>query len=317
MAGPLCIVDFHCHHVPARFELTTVANAPPTQKARWAATNKVIADEAALLLDIEAGDIAVRVINTPTAHICDAEGHVPHATIMAVNDELARIVDRHKGRIIALATVDGYDGEASARELERAVTQLGLRGVFLECARGARMIDCPEARPTLETAARLGIPAFVHPVNPQPMTTQMEPYGRLGTLLARGTINSASLVALIESGAFTVMPGLKVVVTALAMGGLAMAAGFSHMSRLPGGTRDVLRRHVFIEMMGFHPALIRTSVEMLGAGNVLVGSDWPIVSDGPIRQTVASALADAGLAPAEQAQVAGGNALRLLGAEPS
>ena len=72
-----------------------------------------------------AGDIQVRVINTPTAHICDAHGHVPHATIMAVNDELARIVERHKGRILALATVDGYDGEASARELERALEPEG------------------------------------------------------------------------------------------------------------------------------------------------------------------------------------------------
>lgn len=315
MAGPQGIVDFHCHHVPARFELTTVANAPPTQKARWAVTNKVVADEGALLADIEAGDIQVRVINTPTAHICDAEGNVPHATIMAINDELARIVGRHKGRIIALATVDGYDGDKSARELERAVTQLGLKGVFLECARGSRLIDCPEARPTLETAARLGVPAFVHPVNPQPMTSQMEPYGRIGTLLARGSINSASLIALIESGAFKAMPGLKVVVTALAMGGLAMAAGFSHMSKLAGGTRDVMRRHVFIETMGFHPALIRTSVDLLGVGNVLVGSDWPIVSDGPIRSTVTAALAEAGLSAAEQAQVAAGNALRLLGVE--
>ena len=273
----------------------------------------MIVDEAALLADIEAGDISMRVINTPTAHICDADGHVPHATIMAINDELARIVARHPGRIIALATVDAYDGEPSARELERAVTQLGLKGVFVECARGPRMIDCPEARPTLETAARLGIPVFVHPVNPQPLISQMDPYGRLGTLFARGTINSASLIALIEGGAFTALPALKIVVTALAFGGLAMAAGFAHMSRLPGGTREVLARNVLIETMGFHPALIRASVDLLGAGNVLVGSDWPIVSDGPIRPTVEAALRDAGLSTAEQQQVAAGNALGLLG----
>lgn len=310
--SPLSIVDFHCHHVPARFELTTLQNCPPSQRARWALTNKVIGDERFLLQDVESGDVSARVINTPTAHICDEQGHVPHDTIMQVNDELARIVGRHRGRIIALATVDGYDGKSSARELERAVTQLGLKGAFVECARGELMIDAPQARPVLEAAARLRVPVFVHPVNPQPLLGKMEPYGRIGTLFARGTVNSAALIALVEGGAFTSMPDLRVVVTALAVGGLAMTAGFSHMSRLPDGTRDVLRRNVLVDTMGFDPALIRLSVELLGASNVLVGSDWPIVNERPIRPVVEDALAAAGLSRDEQRAIAGANSLRLL-----
>lgn len=308
----LDIVDFHCHHVPARFELTTVANAPPTQKARWAATNKLISDERLLLADIESGDIAARVVNTPTAHICDAEGNVSHDTIRAINDELGALMGRHPGRIIALATVEAYDGERSAKELERAVRQLGLRGVFVECAKGDKLIDAPDARPTLAAAAELGVPVFVHPVNPQPLLGQMEPYGRIGTLLARGTVNSASLVALIEGGVFSELPRLRIVVTALAFGGLAMAAGFSHFSRLPGGAAEVLRRHVMIDTMEFDPTMIRAAAAIVGPENVITGSDWPIVSDGPIRTKVERAVSAAGLAAAEQALVAGGNARRIL-----
>ena len=316
MAQALNIVDFHCHHVPPRFELTTLLTAPASQRARWARTNKVICDERALLQDIDAGDISARVVNTPTAHICDANGHVPHDVTMQINDALARLVERHPGRIHALATVDAYDGDHAARELVRAVAQLGLKGVFVECARGDMMIDAPQARPVLEAAAQLGVPVFVHPVNPQPFLGRMEPYGRIGTLFARGTVNSAALIALIEGGAFTAMPSLRIVVTALAMGGLSLAAGFSSMSKLPDGTRNVLRNNVFVDTMGFAPALIRLSVDLLGAGNVLAGSDWPIVNDGPIRPVVETALREAGLTDAQQEQVAGANALRLLGVFP-
>ena len=175
------------------------------------------------------------------------------------------------------------------------------------------MIDAPQARATLEVAAKLGVPVFVHPVAPQPLTRQMDPYGLIGTLFARGAANSASLIALVEGGVFSQLPDLRVVVTALAFGGLAIAAGLSGQSLLPSGAADVMRKHVFIDTMGFHPALIRASVDLLGAGNVLAGSDWPILHAGPIRDTLTHAMTHARLANDEQSAVAVGNCLRLLG----
>jgi hypothetical protein len=53
----------------------------------------------------------------------------------------------------------------------------------------------------------------------------------------------------------------------------------------------------------------------LGADHVLVGSDWPIVNDRPIRARVEHALAAAGFGDHEQRLVAAGNSLRLLGVE--
>jgi predicted TIM-barrel fold metal-dependent hydrolase len=111
-----------------------------------------------------------------------------------------------------------------------------------------------------------------------------------------------------------------------------MAAGFSHFSKLardPGKTEPVLeqdnahinttsaaavlRGNVYIDTMHFHPGLIRASVDLLGAGHVLAGSDFPIVSDGPIRARLETALTAAGLSDAEQGAIAAGNALRLMG----
>jgi aminocarboxymuconate-semialdehyde decarboxylase len=157
------------------------------------------------------------------------------------------------------------------------------------------------------------VPVFVHPVAPQPLTRQMAPYGLIGTLFARGTVNSAALIALVERGVFAELPGLRVVVTAHAIGGLAMASGLSNQSRCPSGAIGVMRKHVFIDTQLIHPALIRASVDLLGADRVMAGSDWPIVDDGPIRGPLASAMQTAGLTAGDHNAVAAGNCARLLG----
>lgn len=307
------IIDFHCHHIPARFRQTAADTFPANQRARWEALARKLSSEELLLEDIRSGDIAARVVNIPAALIADTQGRVPHETIMAMNDCLADLASRHSGRIHCIASVDAYDGDTSAREAERAIRDLGLRGIFVDCARGDLMIDAPAARPTLEVAARLGVPVFVHPVNPQPFTEQMVPYGRIGTLFARGTVNAAALIALIESGVFAQLPGLRVVVTALAFGGIAMGAAFSAQSLLPDGANATMRKHVYVDTMGFNAALIRASVDILGEDKVLAGSDWPIVNDRPIAEPLTKALSEAGLDASAQQAIASSNVRRLLG----
>jgi predicted TIM-barrel fold metal-dependent hydrolase len=308
------IVDFHNHHIPARFEQAIVAAAPENQRARWKVLARRLSDEDLLLKDIREGDIAARIVNSSPALIADAEGHVAHETIMAMNDDLAGLVARHPGRIHGLASVDAYDGDRSGREAERAIRDLGLRGLFVDCARDDLMIDAAQARPTLEVAAKLGVPVLVHPVAPQPLTRRMARYGPIGALYARGAANSASLIALLEGGVFSQLPDLRVVVTALAFGGVAMAAGLSGQSLMPSGAIDVMRKHVFIDTNCIHPALIRACVDLLGADNVIAGTDWPI-NHMPLRAVLTDAMQRAGLSQDEQNAIAAGNCLRLLGLE--
>jgi aminocarboxymuconate-semialdehyde decarboxylase len=310
--SPLEIIDFHCHHIPARWPPTTARGAAPDQRARWERINRLLADESALVADIEAGDISARVVNTSTALVADPDGDVPPGTFEPVNDDLAELAARHPGRLYGLASVDAFAGEAAAREVERAIRGLGLRGVFLESAKGELLLDAPEARSTLAAAAALGVPVFVHPINPQPLTRQLARYGRLGTLFARGTVNAASLIALLEGGVLDELPKLQVVVTTLAIGAVLLGGGLTGAS-LRSDAPALLRRHVYIDTMGFDPALIRATAEILGSDHVLVGSDWPIVNEKPIRARVEHALTAAGLDGEGRRLVAAGNARRLLG----
>jgi len=296
------IIDFHTHHFPAHFTQRLLEAAAPGQRERWKSISRKLTDEDLLLRDVREGAISARVVNMSPALIADAEGRVAHDTIVRLNDDLAALVARHPGRIHGLASVDAYDGERSAREAERAIRELGLRGLFVDSARGSLMIDTAAARPTLEVAARLGVPVFVHPVAPEPLTRQMSPYGLVGTLYARGTANSAALIALAEGGVLSDLPGLRIVLTSLAMGGVAMLACLSSRSL----------KQVFMDTNLCHPVLLRAAVDLLGAENVIAGSDWPI-NDGPIARQLADTMRAARLSEAEQDAIAAANSLRLLG----
>jgi predicted TIM-barrel fold metal-dependent hydrolase len=311
--SPLKVVDFHNHYVGPSFTLTTMRETPPAQRENQARVDDQLADPRALLGSLDVAGIAARVINTPTAFLQDAEGEVPKGTIPRINDEVANLVAKHPGKLYGLATVDAYSGDEGARELTRAVRELGLRGVFVESAKKDLLPHVPQARPTFAAAAALGVPVFVHPITDPSMHKRFGQTGRQGVRLARATINSLALMSLLEGGVFDELPQLRVVVTTLAIGGVLMAGGFGDGQRIRRDTPELMRRHVYIDTMGLHPALVASVVELLGADHVLAGTDWPIVVEKDVPARLQKALTFAGLNASQQQMVAGGNTLKLLG----
>ena len=311
--APLKVIDFHNHYVGPKFPLTTLAATPPALRTYWEGVNRNLADPGALMSSIEDSGIDARVINTPTAFLQDADGNVAAGTIPRINDAIAELVSKNPGRLYGLATVDVYAGDDAARELTRAVKELGLRGVFVESAKRDLLPDAPQARAAFAAAAELGVPVFLHPVTDPAMHNRFRKYGRLGVRIARSTINSAAMIAMMESGMFERHPRLRVVVTTLALGGVLLAGGFGDGARLRKDTPAASRRQIYIDTMGLHPALVRAAVELLGADHVLVGTDWPIAVEKSMPQRVRAALDACGLDAAEQQMVASGNTLRLLG----
>ena len=300
-SAPLKIVDFHNHTIGAGLKTNGVADT------------RLMQDTAALVASIGEAGIEARVINTPTAFIEDADGNVPPDTYQRINDGLAELVAKYKGRLHAMATVDAFGGDAAAHELTRAVRENGLRGVFVESAKRDLLLDAPQARPVLKTAAQLGIPVFVHPQTDQPLHARFKRHGRLGIRLARGTINSATLVAMLEGGVFEDAPGLRIVVTTLAMGGLLLAGGFGDGNRIRSDTPPAQRRHVYVDTMGLNPVQVRCAIDLLGADHVLMGTDWPIIVEKAVPERLQTAMAASGIDAAAQHMVAGGTALKLLG----
>ena len=313
-AAPLKIVDFHNHYIDPSWTLTGADRLPPAARAAREAIHRNMQSWSALITSIETAGIAARVINSPTAFIEDADGNVPAGATRRINDQMAEFVGKHPGKLLGLATVDPFSGEDGARELTRAVRELGLRGAFVESARRDLLLGAKETRPTLAAAAALNVPVFVHPQTDPELHKRFSRTGRVGLRFARGTINSATLISMLETGSFDENPKLQIVMTTLAMGGLFLAGGFGDGMRIRSDAPALTRRHVYVDTMGLNPAQVRAAVDLLGADHVLMGTDWPIIEERSVPERLKNALVHCGLNPAEQQMVAGGNTLRLLGA---
>ncbi|WP_048001037.1 amidohydrolase family protein [Lactiplantibacillus herbarum] len=79
------------------------------------------------------------------------------------NDEMARAIAKHPTRYRGLAVLPVGNSEAAATELERAVTELGLKGVLLKGNYQGRFFDEPFFLPIFEQAMALDVPVYFHP----------------------------------------------------------------------------------------------------------------------------------------------------------
>lgn len=79
------------------------------------------------------------------------------------NDALASMVQGHD-RLLGFAHLPLQAPEEAARELDRAVTELGFRGAHIGTDAGTgRPLDSPELDPVYDAAERHGLPLVLHP----------------------------------------------------------------------------------------------------------------------------------------------------------
>jgi predicted TIM-barrel fold metal-dependent hydrolase len=304
------MVDFHSHYYNASWY--GISTMPPVVARSW----QILTDLPAQIAIMDEVGMAIKVLSAPAASIVPPGGSLPIDQIRRMNQHYAELVQAYPTRFQALATIDPFQGDIAAREVEHAITQLGLGGVCIDCSQGDRFLDVAEAQPTLTTAAQLGIPVFIHPVSPAGYTTRfMQAGGHLGTLLARGTEAAASVLALFRAGIFSKLPNLQIVISLISASAFLFAgmldAERAHEEAWQGEAPSTARHHLYVDTFGFDPAAIRYLVQLLGVDHVLLGSDWPIRPITSYAQAEA-AFAAAGLDSAESAAILGGNALRLL-----
>ncbi|MER5457112.1 amidohydrolase family protein [Micromonospora sp. NPDC002389] len=313
---PLFVADFHTHYACPAYPALPPRHAAPELAERWRGLARRIADLEGLLADTGRHGIDLRVLSAPPALVTPHGERTRPDDLRRLNDHLAEAVASAPDRLRGLATVDAFAGDPAADEAVRAVRDLGLSGLVVDCATDGLLLGAKAARPTLAVAAELGVPVFAHPISPVAMTTAFAGLGRFGTSLARGTINAAALLSLLVDGVLAELPGLHVVFPMLGVAGLSLAAATDGGEVLTSAAPASQRAHVYLDTMGFAPAAIRFATDLLGADHVLVGGDWPIGPRATSRARVESALARAGLDEADTRLVAGGNALRLLGDGP-
>ncbi len=231
------------------------------------------------LEELDRAGIGAQVLSltTPGAHVESRERGIRLAKV--TNDDFAEIAGRFPGRFYAFAALPLQDPEASARELERAVRQLHLKGgtVFTNVNGGT--LDHPSFECLFQAARDLDVPLFIHPTTPSPADAFLD--YRLAATVGF-TVDTTLMVArLIFSGLLDRVPGLKLIASHLG-GCLPYLAerldrGWLAYPECKGASRAPSEyiKEIYLDCVSFEPLAVDFARRLVGAGRLMVGSDYP------------------------------------------
>ncbi len=204
----------------------------------------------------------------------------PRGYHLEPQNDLVAEAARASGRLIPFARVDPRQGDAAVRELERAVRDLGARGLFLHPWEETFRVNSPLVDPIAGRAAELGVPLLVAAGYPWASEAS-----QVGDLARR-------------------FPSLQIVMThggQINISGLGQFDAWLVLQQRPNlsfETSGVYRQDFIVEAVG-----------AFGAGRVLFGSNAPRME---LRLEI-ERVRGARLPDEAKALMLGGNAERLLG----
>ncbi|MEI9890269.1 MAG: amidohydrolase family protein [Caulobacteraceae bacterium] len=237
-------------------------------------------------------DMQVIALTSPGVQVMPMDQATSFAAY--ANDVLADACRKHPTRFAGLAAVAPQDARAAARELERSVQALGLKGAVVHSHTFGEYLDDPKFFPLLEAAEALDVPIYIHPQVPPPK--MIEPFlecGLDGAIYGFGVETGLHLLRMIVTGVFDRFPKLTVAVGHLGEAlpfwmyrldymhrAGVVAKRYARMQPIEGKVSDYLRRNVYVTTSGFawEPA-IKLCLEVLGADRVLYAMDYPYQHD--------------------------------------
>ncbi len=117
----------------------------------------------------------VQVLSLTAPGVQSQEPDEATALQTASNDLLADTIRSRPDRFQGFATLATPEPLAAARELERAVTKLGMNGAMLFGRTRERNLDHRDNWPIFEAAAALRAPVYIHPQSPAAGGGELEP----------------------------------------------------------------------------------------------------------------------------------------------
>jgi 2,3-dihydroxybenzoate decarboxylase len=241
-------------------------------------------------MDRHGVSLAILSLNSPAVQAI-ADANTALEVARRANDALADAVARHPGRLGGFAALPMQNPDAAARELHRAISELGLVGALVngfsnvERAPGVAYYDEPAYLPFWSEVERLAAPFYLHPRDPL-LTREPILDGHpwlQGSAWAFGIETATHALRLMTSGLFDRHPRLRIVLGHLGEMLPFTAWRIDHrIAKSPRGiparlsVTDYLRRNVLLTTSGQFrtPALMDTIAEV-GSDRVLFSIDYP------------------------------------------
>jgi len=310
------------HFVTSELAAYGAGSASIAQPHAWAEASRRLLDitgERLAGMDAAGLDLQVLSLNSPGIQ-AEADPSVAVSQAAAVNDLLANTIAENPSRFSGFAALPLQDPQAAAKELERAVTQLGLHGALVNAHTQGTYLDDPQLRVVWEYAAGLDVPLYLHPANGVDTAHVLSGHPELiGPMWSWGTDTASHVLRLIFGGVFDDFPDAKLLLGHMGEGlpyvlwrlDSRWAFHNHHGIELArGNPAEYIRHNLYITTSGVcdDPPLL-CALAALGADHILFGTDYPFED----MATATAFLDNAAISDADRAKISHLNAEQLLG----
>ena len=318
------VVDFQHHFVP--FELVERRGVKAGEQRNISegrvpmfTVHRKLYDAEEHLRDMDTAGVRVAVLS------CNLGWEAPYEDCRLINDRFADMQRGHPSRFVGLAHVPVFD-DAGLHELDRAVRELGLRGVAIASQMGGLSLDTPRLRAFYGKVAALKIPIFVHPAMALRGYALLGDYD-LARILGRELDLQLATTRLIAGGVLEAFPDVNFVIAHFGGGiaavkeRLAAKAGrFGTLTRPFGAYFDRL----YFDAAGFEggPNALTCALTGIRPDRIVFATDYPQDFTGATTQTgkgvkdireYINLIEALELPKATKAGILGGTAAGLLG----
>ena len=271
------IVDFEHHYIPAELARRmgistggkTILEEDGVAKAN---VHGQLFDLDAQIRDMDRAGIDVAVLTS----ILGWDASLDNCRL--INNCTAQVQREWAGRFVGLAHIPPLEGEPALKELERAVSDLGLKGVTIPSQVRGQPLDAEEFKPFYDAVEKLAVPIFVHPALAPKGYDLLKDY-QLSVILTREFDLGVAVARLIAGGVLERYPELQFIVSHFG-GGMAgykeRIARSSYRFKLPKAFSDYFDR-LYFNMAGFEgsPIALRCAMEGIRPERMVFATDYP------------------------------------------
>ena len=165
------------------------------------------------LRDMDATGIARQILSLTAPGVQVFAADLATSLTRSANDQLAQAIREHPDRFSGLAAIAPQNPAAAAKELERGVRNLGLKGAIVNSHTHGEYLDDSKFWPIFEAAEALRVPIYLHPTTPP--AGMIQPFlerGLDGAIFGFAVETGLHLLRIIVAGIFDRFPNLTIVV---------------------------------------------------------------------------------------------------------